>query len=285
MGEKITVRKCEIDGCDNNYLAKGFCIKHYSAYKRNGDPCVDMRIKHIGCKIDGCDGRHSAKGYCQSHYQKLTLYGDPNFVSKKKIDPGCKIEDCNGGHKAKGFCIKHYCRYLTHGDPTMVSKTRVRKFIPVKDKFESKFVKGSETECWEWMGTKDKDGYGDFNVNSGPNKNEKAKAHRLSYKLYNGKFDESLMVCHSCDNPGCVNFNHLFLGTAQDNATDMVNKNRSMRGENNNNAKLSEIDIRDIKRALKTKGVKRMDLAKKYGVNPMTITRIKTKESWKHLGD
>lgn len=80
--------------------------------------------------------------------------------------------------------------------------------------------------CWLWIGHKNINGYGVFWC--GGKKGGKRKlAHRLSYELAYGKFDEKLYVCHKCDNPPCVNPNHLFVGTQKDNMEDCSNKNRT----------------------------------------------------------
>lgn len=79
-----------------------------------------------------------------------------------------------------------------------------------------KKIKISKNGCWDWQAQKDKDGYGRFQSGS---------AHRWSYKHYKGD-PTGLFVCHSCDNPGCVNPDHLWLGTHQDNMKDMVKKNK-----------------------------------------------------------
>lgn len=75
--------------------------------------------------------------------------------------------------------------------------------------------------CWLWLGTKGKSGYGAFWLNTKP-----VRAHRLSYVLKYGSFDQSLYVCHHCDNPSCVNPEHLFLGTNKDNMDDGYKKGR-----------------------------------------------------------
>jgi hypothetical protein len=94
-----------------------------------------------------------------------------------------------------------------------------RRFMPelVRSRFEKQFVKGNG--CWEWRGPRDHSGYGRF-YGFGT-----SKAHRVSYQIYKsvpGKF----LVCHHCDNPSCVNPDHLFLGTAKDNVQDCIKKGR-----------------------------------------------------------
>jgi len=85
-----------------------------------------------------------------------------------------------------------------------------------KNKFLSKFVQGDPNECWEWLGSKNKGGYGN---------------HRLSYEYFIGHIPKGLCVCHKCDNPGCVNPNHLFLGTYKENMQDCKIKGRICKGE------------------------------------------------------
>jgi len=80
--------------------------------------------------------------------------------------------------------------------------------------------------CWLWTGTADKNGYGTVTARIYRSKSYNFKAHRLSWYLYNGDPGDSL-VMHTCDNPPCVNPDHLFLGTNQDNMTDMLQKGRN----------------------------------------------------------
>jgi len=80
------------------------------------------------------------------------------------------------------------------------------------------------TGCWEWAGTRTDKGYGKLKI-----KGKYVRAHRLSYLLHYGEIASGLYVCHHCDNPGCVNPQHLFLGDAADNAADMVKKGRKPR--------------------------------------------------------
>lgn len=83
--------------------------------------------------------------------------------------------------------------------------------------------------CWEWIGAKHRDGYGRFNARSGM-----VIAHRFAWTLHHGAVPAGKDVCHTCDNRGCVNPAHLWIGTASDNMQDMHNKGRGWRGGNRN---------------------------------------------------
>ena len=97
-----------------------------------------------------------------------------------------------------------------------------------EEAFWSRVKIAGPDECWEWQGKRQKKGYGQLPFTSWENR----KAHRYSYYLNIDKnFDRSLDVCHSCDNPPCVNPNHLWLGTRKDNLKDMLTKGR---GKNQN---------------------------------------------------
>jgi len=88
-------------------------------------------------------------------------------------------------------------------------------------RFLSKIKISLPDNCWEWEASKNKGGYGQFAVNKKPK-----LAHRVAWELKHGSIPNGLCVLHKCDNPPCVNVNHLFLGTRQDNLKDMRNKGR-----------------------------------------------------------
>jgi len=90
-------------------------------------------------------------------------------------------------------------------------------------RFMSKVIKTND--CWLWNAGKNYKDYGNFSVTiNGCSKTY--RAHRFIYEYFNGPIPEVMLVCHSCDMPGCVNPNHLWLGTVSDNAMDSVNKKR-----------------------------------------------------------
>lgn len=100
-------------------------------------------------------------------------------------------------------------------------KTPVRSSLPIPDRFWPKVDKSGD--CWNWTANRNVRGYGMFSIRSGYMRT----AHRVSYELCNGPIAEGLFVCHSCDNPSCVNPAHLWLGTHMDNMMDREAKGRN----------------------------------------------------------
>jgi hypothetical protein len=132
--------------------------------------------------------------------------------------------------------------------------------------------------CWLWTGGKCKVGYGQYWRPA----DKQVLAHRHSYEIYKGKIPNGLVVRHTCDNPSCVNPNHLIVGTYKENSKDMVDRNRSVKGSKNKASKLTEDDVREI-RILIDFGFLHRELAKMYGVCCETIARVRRRELWKHI--
>lgn len=138
-------------------------------------------------------------------------------------------------------------------------------------------VNKTTSECWEWTGTKNRDGYGQF----GRGVFLPKLAHRAAWVLTYGPIPEGMCVLHRCDNPGCVNPSHLWLGTHADNVADRHKKCRTrvLRGEEQWMSKLTEDRVREII-ASDNRGV---DLARRFGVSQATISMIRTKRRWRHI--
>lgn len=146
----------------------------------------------------------------------------------------------------------------------------------VKKRFWSK-VDIKDSSCWEWLANKWSNGYGQLWIGRPViSFSTTVLAHRVSWMLENDKdIPEGMFVLHKCDNPGCVNPDHLYLGSHCDNMSDMINKQRYGRP----NAILSEIDITEVRNMLLL-GHTHQDTADKFGVCKSTITHISTGRNW-----
>jgi hypothetical protein len=156
--------------------------------------------------------------------------------------------------------------------------TRVR---PPEERFWEKVAVGEPDECWEWQANKSK-GYGRFRVRAGESM---WRTHRYAYVITKGPIPDGMIVCHSCDNPPCVNPAHLWLGTDADNAADRKAKGRSdaARGEACWRASLTESQVQEIRLRYSTGGIRQIDLADEFGVNQATISQVVLRKVWKHV--
>ena len=141
-----------------------------------------------------------------------------------------------------------------------------------------KVRKAPDSDCLEWQSTKDAQGYGRFSMYI-DGKQKWFSAHRLVWEWAMGPIPTGLCVCHRCDNPSCVNLEHLFLGTHKDNALDRDRKGRRLPplGESNGRARLSVADVIDIRR---NANPDRGALAGRYGVSRGHINAIIARRTW-----
>lgn len=140
-------------------------------------------------------------------------------------------------------------------------------------RFHSKYVV-SNNNCWCWKTTWEDQPYGAFRG---------TYAHRWSYEHFKGEIPEGMYVCHTCDNPGCVNPEHLWCGTAADNVADMDAKGRrkvsGVRGTDRPQTHLSEHDVLAIRSSPETAKV----LGGRFGISQSAIYKIKKRETWSHV--
>lgn len=150
--------------------------------------------------------------------------------------------------------------------------------IPVEKRFW-KYVDKS-TDCWVWKGCRNKLGYGCVLVDGKPQ-----LAHRVSYVLSGKSIPDGLLVCHSCDNPPCVNPFHMFIGTPKENSLDMVKKGRhwNCKGERNPSVKLRQERVSEIRELYSTGKYSSRAIGKLYGVSKTQIMKIVNKVSWQGM--
>jgi len=159
-------------------------------------------------------------------------------------------------------------------------------------KFDKRFwakVSIADNGCWVWTASLSAVGYGQIAMPGGP-----GLAHRLVFALANGPIPAGMFVCHRCDNRACCRPDHLFLGTPADNSHDMVRKGRSTKGRPQNpashkvgelhgRARLTSVQVQQIRERYAKGDITQEELAAEYGVSGPHVSGIVTGRFWKHL--
>lgn len=190
----------------------------------------------------------------------------------------CQFEGCGKQAICKGLCAAHYQQQRA-GKPLTPLQVQYHGYSEVK-RFLMRVEKGEKHECWPWTGSRmNENWHGQWRNQAG----EIEPTHRATWRLFCGEIPEGMHVLHKCDNPICVNPDHLFLGTRSDNAKDMWAKKRArpkaQHGEGHGCSKLTDEDVRRIRES-STSGV---ELAEQYGVGKTTISSIRLRKTWRHI--
>jgi hypothetical protein len=148
-------------------------------------------------------------------------------------------------------------------------------------RFMEKVRVGSPDECWLWTAARHSGGYGKFGA--GGRFGKTLLSHRASYTIHKGQIPAGLFVCHSCDNRLCVNPAHLWLGTAKDNAADMMRKGRFVAydksGAQNPAAKITRDQAMEIRRRA-IADERQATIAADFGVSRNLVSEIKRGRIW-----
>jgi hypothetical protein len=152
---------------------------------------------------------------CGTHYERWRRHvkhgREPNWPNKGRA---CAEDDCDQPAYCKGYCTRHYNNLLHYGYTRSSADLSDWEFV------ERKNWTVTDTGCWEYAGKRNDRGYGIA---------RERRAHRISYEHHHGPVPAGLFVRHSCDNPPCVNPEHLQVGTHADNMRDMVQRRRHWR--------------------------------------------------------
>ena len=154
--------------------------------------------------------------------------------------------------------------------------------MTLRERFETKW-READSGCWEWTANSHSFGYGMIRRRRRDGSWTSVGAHRVSWELHNGQIPEGMSVLHRCDNPACVNPDHLFLGTHADNMADKAAKGRgSFRGARNPRARFVPDDVRAI-RNRHADGESIRGLARSYGCSQCAIQGIVHRRTWRHI--
>lgn len=151
-------------------------------------------------------------------------------------------------------------------------------------RFWKKVKKGSPSECWIWTASLNFYGYGQISRK----RSVPIRANIASWILNRGPVPKGMCVCHHCDNPACVNPDHLFIGTHQDNVDDKMRKGRyfkgpPLNGEINPASKLVDEDVFKIRKMYALGNTTQRKIAKIFNVSQSAIWRVVTRENWTHV--
>lgn len=186
----------------------------------------------------------------------------------------CSVLGC-GSTKimARGWCSTHYKRWRRHGDPLAAVNRRAPDGSTLAERLD--YVGWSVTPrrvgmtpCWEWDGLRDRRGYGRLWDGE-----RVQAAHRVAYALAHGT-EPGGHVLHQCDNPPCVNPDHLTVGDDAANMAEMVTRRRSDNGERRWSVKLTDEDVAAIRSAYTGERGQQARLAEQYGVSQSRISVI-----------
>lgn len=147
------------------------------------------------------------------------------------------------------------------------------------DRLNAMYIPEPNSGCWLWIGALSKDGgYGQISVDG-----KMRKAHRMMYEMHRARIPQGMEACHTCDNPCCVNPDHLFAGSHLDNMADRERKRRrtAPRGSKHAGSKLDESQVLEIRNLIGTKTYK--EIADCYGVHKSLIYLINKGSKWAHI--
>ena len=197
----------------------------------------------------------------------------------------CCIEGCDREEYSKGMCSVHYNR-AREGRNMAAPVRQVLRGLSDADRIRAK-VLVTESGCWEWQASRTPLGYGQMRFQG-----TRELAHRASWVVFKGPIpaDESaygtLGVLHRCDNPPCVNPDHLFLGDQSSNTLDSISKNRwnpdarrGCKGEAHGRAVVTEDIVREIRASTETP----LQCAARYGLSIGAVRHILGRRSWRHV--
>jgi hypothetical protein len=194
----------------------------------------------------------------------------------------------------QGYDYKYRCECSTCGkiriiaasnlkDASCMQCARLEKYGSLEERLLKNSIPEPNSGCWLWLGGLqhyDKQAsYGGLSFQG-----KSIAAHRASFEVFKHPVPAGKEVCHSCDNPFCINPEHLFVGTHLENMQDRDKKKRrtAVKGEKNNLAKLTAEQVLEI-RVLLEKGIPQQKIAEQFNIVQTAVSLIKNRHNWGHI--
>jgi len=230
-------------------------------------------MTNVTCAVAECCNVIAAKGLCESHYARNRRYGSP-LIDKTRKRSLCTIDGCEKMARAHRLCDMHETRVRRHGTPTVTVNAPRDATLDERLRWTGWTV--TEAGCWEWKGSRRNGGYGEVATGNGA-----AVASRAAYEAWVAPVPEGKDICHTCDNPPCINPKHLFPGTRRENMQDATRKGRLPNGEASHHAKLTAREIADIRKAYTNGDLTQREVAKMFGTSQANVSLIVRALTWK----
>lgn len=182
----------------------------------------------------------------------------------------CSESGCDTKHYARGLCRKHYNRRWATGDLADRPRYQLTPDATLDERLRHHGWRVTDEGCWEWTKSLNTHGYGQLAAGG----DRPMIASRAAYTAWVGPILEGAFVCHRCDNPPCINPDHLFLGARGDNIADMTWKRRHAHGERRSNHKVTDAQVEEIRARYAAGGVYQRELAAEFGVSQQLVQQI-----------
>jgi hypothetical protein len=236
---------------------------------------IERLMQHVAIQPDGCwlwTGPFNGDG-------------DGRLRNGERTERAhCYSFALHGGTFTRGRCIHHSCGVRACVNPAHLyaapQAPNYRPLVPVPRSIEriTSNVDMTESGCWEWRGHRSPDGYGRVCHNG-----RCEPVHRYSFLAHGGEMLPGQSILHACDNPPCVNPDHLRAGTTADNMRDKVERGRQARGESSGRTTLTNAQVVEIRERFAA-GEMQRELGAEFGVTQCVVSAIVRGKWWRHVG-
>lgn len=185
--------------------------------------------------------------------------------------PMCALDGCDrGGKLRRGLCGAHYQHYKKHDRLGEFASKLIHPGATLDERLRHHGWDVMPSGCWEWKASRNGKGYGQLAADIG----RPMLANRAAYMAWIGDLEDGQVVCHTCDNPPCINPAHLFAGTRVINNDDMRRKLRVANGERSGTHKLMDVQIEQVRAMYATGEHNQRAVAGHFGITQGMVSMI-----------